>query len=144
MTTLINAPVSKSFAGINVLELEITGKCQLTCEHCLSESSPRATHGTMTPADWQAVIVDAAALGIPQVQLIGGEPTVNPHWIQYTDLAADEWTAPAAGRSGPSTREQQLEAGVADLTQALGEAAVELRVWKRSAEGRLGPSGTSR
>ena len=50
----------------------------------------------------------------------------------------------AGGKSGPSTREQQLEAEVADLTQALGEAAVELRVWKKSAEGRLGPSRTSR
>ncbi|RKE22143.1 transposase [Streptomyces sp. TLI_171] len=49
-----------------------------------------------------------------------------------------------AGKSGPSTREQQLGAQVADLTQALGEAAVELRVWKKSAEGRLGPSRTSR
>jgi transposase len=45
---------------------------------------------------------------------------------------------------GPSTREQQLEAEVTELTQALGEAAVELRVWKKSAEGRLGPSRTSR
>ena len=53
-------------------------------------------------------------------------------------------TALAAGRSGPSTREQQLQAEVEDLTQALGEAAVELRVWKKSAEGRLGPSRTSR
>lgn len=53
-------------------------------------------------------------------------------------------TALAAGKSGPSTREQQLEAEVAELTQALGEAAVELRVWKKSAEGRLGPSRTSR
>jgi transposase len=53
-------------------------------------------------------------------------------------------TALAAGRSGRSTREEQLEAEVADLTQALGEAAVEIRVWKKSAEGRLGPSRTSR
>lgn len=53
-------------------------------------------------------------------------------------------TALAAGKSGPSAREEQLEAEVADLTQALGEAAVELRVWKKSAEGRLGPSRTSR
>ncbi|MGW0712444.1 radical SAM/SPASM domain-containing protein [Streptomyces sp. NPDC002643] len=87
MTTLIETPVPKPFAGIEVLELEITGKCQLTCQHCLSESSPRATHGDMTPADWKAVIIDAATLGIPQVQLIGGEPTVNPHWIAFTDLA---------------------------------------------------------
>lgn len=48
------------------------------------------------------------------------------------------------GPSGSSSREEQLEAEVADLTQALGEAAVELRVWKRSAEGRLGPSRTLR
>ena len=53
-------------------------------------------------------------------------------------------TALAAGKSGPSTREAQLEARVEDLTLALGEAAVELRVWKKSAEGRLGPSKTSR
>lgn len=50
----------------------------------------------------------------------------------------------ASGAGKPSTREQQLEAEVADLTSALGEAAVELRVWKKSAEYRLGPSKTSR
>ncbi len=49
-----------------------------------------------------------------------------------------------ARRSGSSSREAQLEAEVADLTQALGEAAVELRVWKKSAEARLGPSRTLR
>jgi transposase len=50
----------------------------------------------------------------------------------------------AAGSGKPSTREAQLEAEVAELTTALGEAAVELRVWKKSAEHRLGPSKTSR
>ncbi|HEX3679255.1 MAG TPA: transposase [Galbitalea sp.] len=49
-----------------------------------------------------------------------------------------------AGETGPSSREQLLEVEVAELTQALGEAAVEIRVWKKSAEGRLGPSRTSR
>ncbi|WP_282777634.1 MULTISPECIES: helix-turn-helix domain-containing protein [unclassified Nocardia] len=49
-----------------------------------------------------------------------------------------------AGKSGSSTREQQLEAEIADLTQALGEAHLAARVWKKSAEGRLGPSRTSR
>ncbi|MBK8469255.1 MAG: helix-turn-helix domain-containing protein [Candidatus Phosphoribacter sp.] len=53
-------------------------------------------------------------------------------------------TALAVGKCGPSTREEQLEAEVADLTQARGEAAVEIRVWKKSAEGRLGPLRTSR
>ena len=53
-------------------------------------------------------------------------------------------TALATGRNGPTSREEQLEAEVVELTQALGEAAVEIRVWKKSAEGRLGPSRTSR
>ncbi|WP_127793757.1 transposase [Agromyces sp. LHK192] len=53
-------------------------------------------------------------------------------------------SAMVSGRSGPSTREEQLEAEVAELTQALGEAAAEIRVWKKSAEGRLGNSRTSR
>ncbi|MEV0277749.1 radical SAM protein [Streptomyces sp. NPDC050610] len=85
MTVALEHP---ALAGLlDMLELEITGKCQLACTHCLSESSPQATHGTMTPADWQAVITDAAALGIRTVQLIGGEPTVHPHWRDFAELA---------------------------------------------------------
>ncbi|MGX8904751.1 radical SAM/SPASM domain-containing protein [Streptomyces netropsis] len=87
MTTLIEPPTTRPFAGINMLELEITGKCQLSCTHCLSESSPQASVGSMSPADWRTVIIDAAALGIPRVQLIGGEPTVHPNWREFTELA---------------------------------------------------------
>ena len=53
-------------------------------------------------------------------------------------------SALTARKPEPSTRAQQLEAEVTELTQALREATVELRVWKKSAEGRLGPSRTSR
>src|SRR5579875_1993537 len=55
-------------------------------------------------------------------------------------LEAGKLGLAAGGSSRPSSREEQLEA----LTTALGEAHVELRVWKRSAEGRLAPSRTSR
>ena len=49
--------------------------------------------------------------------------------------------APSAARS--SSREAQLEREVEELKAALGEATVELRVWKKSAE-HLAPSRTSR
>jgi transposase len=39
---------------------------------------------------------------------------------------------------------QRLEDEVEDLKTALGEAHVELRAWKKSAEGRLGPTRSSR
>lgn len=48
------------------------------------------------------------------------------------------------GRSGDNPRERALLAEIEELKAALGEAAVELRVWKRSAEYRLAPSRTSR
>lgn len=90
------------------------------------------------------------------LSVLAGELTVAEaaRWEKVSEQAIGNWkrqfleagkAALAAGRSGPSTREQQLEAAVEDLTQALCEAAVEIRVWKKSAEGRVvGPSRTSR
>jgi transposase len=47
-------------------------------------------------------------------------------------------------RPGSNPQVQRLEAEVEDMKAALGEAHVELRVWKKSAEGRLGPTRSSR
>jgi len=49
-----------------------------------------------------------------------------------------------SGPVGPNARERQLLGEVEELKAALGEAHVELRVWKRSAEHRLGPTRSSR
>lgn len=38
-----------------------------------------------------------------------------------------------AGRTRPSAREQQLDARVLDLAQALGEAHLDARIWKKFA-----------
>src|SRR3990172_4752681 len=48
------------------------------------------------------------------------------------------------GRRGSNPQVLRLEAEIEDLKAALGEAHVELRVWKKSAEGRLGPTRSSR
>ncbi|MFF9352573.1 radical SAM protein [Streptomyces sp. NPDC014734] len=87
MTTFVELPTHEPVGSIQSLELEITGKCQLACSHCLSESSPQASHGSMTLDDWLTVISDAAALGIRTIQIIGGEPTVHPHWRDLTEHA---------------------------------------------------------
>ncbi len=63
---------------IRSLWLEVTGRCQLACDHCYASSSPTGTHGTMTAANWQTIIDDAAAFGVRTVQFIGGEPTTYP------------------------------------------------------------------
>ncbi|GLW03726.1 radical SAM/SPASM domain-containing protein [Streptomyces lavendulae] len=87
MTTLLTPPVRQP-VQIGSLELEITRKCQLTCaSHCYAKSGPTEDHGAMTYPDWREVIIDAARLGIPQVQLIGGEPTLYPQWRELAELA---------------------------------------------------------
>ena len=48
------------------------------------------------------------------------------------------------GKPGLAPRERALLDEVEELKAALGEAHVELRVWKRSAEHRLGPTRSSR
>jgi transposase len=48
------------------------------------------------------------------------------------------------GRPGSNPQVQRLESEIEDLKAALGEAHVELRVWKKSAEGRLGPTRSSK
>lgn len=61
-----------------LLELEITGRCQLECSHCYASSGPQGTHGELRASDWQRVIGKAADMGVPRVQFIGGEPTLHP------------------------------------------------------------------
>ena len=49
-----------------------------------------------------------------------------------------------SGRSRSNQHERAMLEEIEELKAALGEAHVELRVWKRSAEHRLGPTRTSR
>lgn len=79
--------------GIQSIELEITGTCQLACSHCCTDSGPKQSQGSMTRGDWSTVIDDAHALGIPAVQFIGGEPTLHPHLVPLIDHALNRGLA---------------------------------------------------
>lgn len=74
---------------VDLLELEITGFCQLACRHCYADAGAHGTHGTMTPGDWRSVVDQAAALGVDRVQLIGGEPTLHPDFAELLCYALD-------------------------------------------------------
>ncbi|MFD9865261.1 radical SAM/SPASM domain-containing protein [Streptomyces alboflavus] len=70
-----------------MLWLDLTRKCQLSCAHCYNRSGPDGDHGSMEREDWLRVISEAAELGVSDVQLIGGEPTMHPHGIEIFDFA---------------------------------------------------------
>ncbi|MFF0574074.1 radical SAM protein [Streptosporangium saharense] len=57
---------------------EITGRCQLACDHCYASSGPNGSQGTMTDADWRRVITQTRESGAEMGQFIGGEPTLHP------------------------------------------------------------------
>ncbi len=64
MTVLDVSPSARERpARVSFLWLEITGRCQLTCQHCYASSGPSGTHGTMTVADWARVVGDADLRG---------------------------------------------------------------------------------
>ena len=72
------------------LWLEITSKCNLTCDHCYADSGPKKDlRGRMTTDKWLEVIRDAAQLGCKQVQFIGGEPTLHPDLPQLISAASE-------------------------------------------------------
>ena len=87
------------------------------------------------------VLVLIDGLGDRAHELLGGRTASEAAATPNLDGLA------AGGSSRPSGREQVLAAEVDELTTALGEAHVQLRVWKRSAEHhgvRLAPTRTSR
>ncbi|MER5396125.1 hypothetical protein [Streptomyces sp. NPDC002599] len=73
MTAVLETPTHTGPASVKFLELEITGRCQLTCSsHCYAQAGPTKGHGSMTGDDWRRVIDEAATLGVETVQFIGG------------------------------------------------------------------------
>ncbi|MFD7278385.1 radical SAM protein [Streptomyces sp. NPDC059862] len=90
MTAVLEPPTNTAPGGVTFLELEITGRCQLTCSsHCYAEAGPTKGHGTMTGNDWRRVIDEAAAMGVETVQFIGGEPTLHPEFARLVRHTLD-------------------------------------------------------
>jgi MoaA/NifB/PqqE/SkfB family radical SAM enzyme len=75
--------------NLRFVSLEITGKCQLACTHCYSDSGPGGTRGSMTNNDWLRIIDETAELHIPLVQFIGGEPSLHPDLPKLVNHALD-------------------------------------------------------
>lgn len=88
MTALPEAPARTTPDAVTFLELEITGRCQLTCSsHCYAQAGPTNGHGTMTAEDWRRVIDESVQLGVETVQFIGGEPTMHPDFAALVEYA---------------------------------------------------------
>lgn len=89
MTVTFDAQAPARLSDIESLSLDLTRKCQLACTHCYNASGPDGRHGTMSRADWLNLVDEAAAYGIRDLQLIGGEPTLHPDAADVAKRALD-------------------------------------------------------
>ncbi len=60
------------------LVAELTHRCALACPYCSNPRSLVRGSEELTTEEWLAVVDDAAALGVMQVHLSGGEPLARP------------------------------------------------------------------
>jgi len=61
---------------------ELTHRCPLRCPYCSNPLELERRNAELTTSEWQRVITEAAAIGVLQIHLSGGEPT------RRTDLEA--------------------------------------------------------
>ena len=65
----------------------ITRRCQLSCLHCHSDSTPRQYPGELTLKQMVDVVDDLARFRVPAVQITGGEPMLHPHFYDLAGYA---------------------------------------------------------
>lgn len=68
--TGVNAPYA--------LLAEVTHRCPLHCVYCSNPLALRSAQDELATDDWLRVLEEAAALGVVQVHLSGGEPLARP------------------------------------------------------------------
>lgn len=67
------------------VNFELTGRCNLSCTHCLRDKTLRAE---LKPALFKKVLKELQDYGIKRVSFTGGEPLLHPHFQELVEYAA--------------------------------------------------------
>src|SRR3954470_21866840 len=68
---------------------ELTHRCPLGCPYCSNPLALEPRADELATADWARVFEEAAALGVLQVHLSGGEPAARRDLAQIVAAARD-------------------------------------------------------
>lgn len=68
---------------------EITHRCPLQCGYCSNPVELERPAGELTAAEWARVFAEAAALGVLQVHISGGEPLAREDAVEIVRAARD-------------------------------------------------------
>jgi pyrroloquinoline quinone biosynthesis protein E len=83
-------PVVEACARAPVgLLAELTHRCPLQCPYCSNPLELERVNSELTTEQWQDVMRQAAELGVLQIHLSGGEPTVRKDLEDIVEVAAE-------------------------------------------------------
>lgn len=74
------------------VEIDITNACNFRCIHCLWGSGPEnrlGAPGELTTDEIFGIISECAQLGVPNLQLMGGEPLAHPDFLNFVRHAKE-------------------------------------------------------
>ena len=101
---LITAPViaGRQFdfpvlSAPTLIDVNITLNCNLRCPHCYLSAGSGAT---MQLADYQSLLRQCRQLGVLQIALGGGEPTLHPNFSQFLAIARANDVVPNVTTNG--------------------------------------------
>lgn len=70
------------------LQLRLTRRCNMTCSHCYTTSSPKVEYDYFPIDKAKKLILEAEYLGLRIVTLIGGEPLLHPDFHEIVQFIA--------------------------------------------------------
>lgn len=72
-----------SLSAPTMVTWQLTRDCDLACLHCCTDSAPgKAMPGELDGAQSLRLAREIAAAGVPYVMVVGGEPTIVPHFLE--------------------------------------------------------------
>lgn len=108
---------------------EITHRCPLQCPYCSNPLALEAPSAELAAAEWGRVFREAAALGVLQVHVSGGEPLARADAVEVVRLARGAGLyvnlITAAVTLSPARADALLGAGVEHVQVSLQDAEAE-------------------
>lgn len=91
------------FVPVPAVGIEITNRCSLSCRHCFNRSGA-GTVQELSLADTLDVFGQMQVMGVQQVRLSGGEPTLHPSFAAIVEGAAQHGIRVSVNSNGILSR----------------------------------------
>ncbi|MBI2387299.1 MAG: radical SAM protein [Elusimicrobia bacterium] len=80
----------EAFSSPTMVTWQLTRDCDLACLHCCTDSAPgKALPGELTREQALKLSAEIVAAGVPYAMIVGGEPTLVPHFAEVCKTLSD-------------------------------------------------------